>query len=68
MQGVFGHQGHPGRYAPWNYERQFDSFFHSLGLNWLEVARDKQHWAQHQHAWLRHMLGSRAQCTYLAKY
>ena len=34
-----GRQGYPGRCAPWNWERQCDSYFRSIGTTCAEVAQ-----------------------------
>ena len=63
LTAMVGHQGHNGRISPWNWERQFHSYFRSLSLNWQEVARDREKWFSHRRAWIRHALGSRSRST-----
>jgi len=57
---VVGHQGHKGRFSPWSWERQYDSFFRSKGHSWRDVARDRELWQSFRSQWMRHMLGSKA--------
>ena len=54
-----GHQGHSGRFAPWNWERQYDSYFALQGLEWKQVAADKAAWSKHRRSFVEHMLGTR---------
>ena len=51
MTEVIGHQGHPGRFSPWRWERQFSSYFQLEGLLWKEVAIDRDEWLSHKMAW-----------------
>ena len=55
-----GHQGHPGRFAPWNYERQFDAFFKLMGAHWQEVASDRSKWRSQRDAWISFIVKGRA--------
>ena len=41
MKETIGHQGHPGTFAPWNWERKCEYFFRRLGRWWSDVAKDK---------------------------
>ena len=59
MMEMVGHQGHPGRFAPWNWERQYDHFFDQRGALWTDVATNKPVWNSYREAWIDHMLGSR---------
>ena len=60
MTAVVGHQGHPGRFAPWSWERQYAAFFRSKGLTWTDVAIEKERWYSYRHEWLHFAMGSRA--------
>ena len=55
-----GHQGHPGRFAPWNWERQLHSFFDQFGENWQQVACDKARWPSCRAQWVDFMGKRRA--------
>ena len=68
MTEVLGHQGHHGRHHPWNWERQFHSYFKLQGEDWQQVALNKSEWYFHRSAWIQHMLGSRAASTNLGAY
>ena len=57
---VVGHQGHGGRFAPWNWERQYHAFFDSLGESWQDIARNKTKWHENRAAWIRYMIRGRA--------
>ena len=57
---VVGHQGHSGRISPWDWERQYHSYFRGEGLLWQDVALDKKSWLDHRPKWIRHTLGSRS--------
>ena len=57
---VVGHQGHKGRFSPWSWERQYDSFFRSKGHSWRDVACDRELWHSFRSQWIRYMLGCRA--------
>ena len=60
MSRVIGHQGHPGRHAPWSWELQYDSFFVKQGIDdWKDVAMDKTTWLSHKADWMRFRLGKR---------
>ena len=68
MTDAIGHQGHAGRVSPWNWERQFHSYFKTLELDWQEVAIDRMIWLSHRSPWIQHMLGSRSAATYTGAY
>ena len=55
-----GHQGHPGRFAPWNWERQFHGFFRRGGESWQEVAGDRLSWVDYRPCWINFMIDRRA--------
>ena len=55
-----GHQGHPGRINPWNWEYQYHVIFVRQGLEWKDVPQDRDEWRSHRQDWIRHMLGRRA--------
>ena len=59
MVEMFGHQGHPGRFAPWNWERQYDHFFAQRGILWIEIAANKAGWNSYREVWIEQMMGSR---------
>eukprot|EP00973_Karenia_brevis_P016187 2215192-Karenia_brevis.AAC.1 len=59
MQRTFGHQGHPGRFSPWAWDFQYDSFFwKSYGCDWTTLALDKNSWRQYRRAWLVSKIGT----------
>lgn len=53
LSDTIGHQGHHGRVAPWNYERQFHVYFWRRGLHWKHVALQKDDWLAHREQWVR---------------
>ena len=55
MTELVGHQGHPGRFSPWSWERQFSSYFQLEGLLWKEVALERDSWACRKTAWMKTM-------------
>ena len=59
LTAVIGHQGHSGRFAPWNWERQFHSFFHAIGEIWKHVAQEKGKWASYRENWANSMIRGR---------
>ena len=59
MTDVIHHQGHPGRFAPWCWERQYHTFFAMLGERWQDVAQDKTKWLQHRADWISYMIRGR---------
>ena len=58
-----GHQGHEGRFAPWNWERQYHCFFRGKQESWKEVAKERVKWHSYRSEWVRFVLGSRAGST-----
>ena len=63
MSTAVGHQGHRGRVAPWTWERQYSSYYNSIGISWREAAKDRQMWQLHRRPWLEAMLGRRVAAT-----
>ena len=59
LRQVVGHQGHEGRFSPWNWERQCDAVFRQVNRHWKLVAVDKEQWQEFRPKWLRYMLGSK---------
>ena len=53
----FGHAGHPGRFAPWNYEFQLDRYFRHQGLEWTDIAADRGAWAKERKGWVQAFVG-----------
>ena len=68
MTEAIGHQGHDGRVAPWNWERQYASFFRQRDQEWTHVALDREAWATHKRPWLLHMLGSTWRAAQMGRY
>ena len=60
LTAVIGHQGHNGRFSPWNWERQYHSFFNRKGMSWKDVAKDREEWQKHRDDWIESMRGGRA--------
>ena len=56
---VLGHQGHKGRFSPWDWERQCGALFRLVNRHWKLVAVDRVLWRELRPQWLRYMLGGR---------
>eukprot|EP00959_Pyramimonas_sp_CCMP1952_P126970 2655474-Pyramimonas_sp.AAC.1 len=57
MTDTIGHQGHPGRFAPWRWERQCDAYSAAQNLSWMDTAIDREAWQAHLFSWVAHMMG-----------
>lgn len=57
--------GHKCRVAPWNWERQYLSFFHCRGKDGKDTAGNRNSWQAYKGAWTKFSLRSRAEKVYL---
>ena len=60
-----GHGGHPGRFSPWNYEFMFDRYWAPRGVEWTTVASDKDRWKSKEINWIKFMLGSQSELSFV---